>query len=105
MNKIRLLFDYGCSPVWTYDEKNTMPLNGLPEEFSENGKLNGLFEQIEVEYYNLFINDEKTFKYKGFKCASDKAAFIKKLNSAIELIKEVAGDRYLIINEWNTESL
>lgn len=105
MNKIRLLFDYGCSPVWTYDEKNVMQFNGLPAEFYENRRLNGLIEQIEEEYYNLFINDERTFEYKGFECSADKASFVNKLNTAIELIKEVAGDRYIVINEWNTENL
>ena len=48
LKKIRLLFDYGCYPVWLYDENNDVIDTLLPEE---------LRSDIEASRVNLSVRN------------------------------------------------
>lgn len=96
MKKIRFLLEYHCSPVWEYDDNNSLIDNGLPDDLLEDTELATLLESISDEYDSLFINNSVEFSYKGFSNSDDEKMFDEKIRKAIALLKESAEGKYTI---------
>ncbi len=94
MKKIRFMLEYGCSPIWVYNNNSLIGV-GLPEDLSDN-ELSALLDSISIEYDKLFINNSVEFTYKGFSCDIDEHLFDEKLRKAISLLKEKSKNQYLI---------
>ncbi len=94
MKKIRFMLEYGCSPIWVYDNNSLIGV-GLPEDISDD-ELSVLLDSIAIEYDKLFINNSVEFTYKGFSSNIDEHLFEEKLKKAISLLKEKSKSRYII---------
>ena len=99
MDTIRIYMEYGCSPIRIYENGLEVISDTFPAVFIDNGLIRELSIDIEEEYNGLFINDAKMFKYKGFNSENDKAVFLEKLDRLISMVKSVAGDKYVVIDE------
>lgn len=100
-NKYRLMvhLEYGCFPIWIYDEENELIENALPEELKEHSELSNLCTEIQTLYNNLYINKEDELSYRGFESEEDRELYAKKVTKLKKLLREVVNDRYEIINE------
>ncbi len=58
VKRIRLMLDYGCYPVWLYDENDNLIDTLLPEELRNDHALDTMFDDLQARYENLFINNE-----------------------------------------------
>ena len=67
-NKYKLMvhLEYGCFPIWIYDEENELIENALPEDLKDHSELNNLCTEIQTLYNNLYIDKEDEFSYRGF---------------------------------------
>ena len=75
VKRIRLLLDYGCYPVWLYDENNDVIDTLLPEELRSDVELDRKFDDLQARYEALFINDAHEFSVVGFKTDADREVF------------------------------
>lgn len=99
IKRIRVMLDYGCYPVWLYDEEDDIIDTLLPDELRQNSELDAKFDDLQARYENLFINDGKEFSYYGFKSDEEKQIFLKDWQIAVdELIAAVDG-KYPVSNE------
>ena len=101
MKKIRLLLEYGCFPVWLYDEEEDMIDNDLPEELSTDKELVHLCNQIQKKYDGLFINSEVEFEYRGFSSLEDEEGFKKEAELLEKVLRERCDGLYIIQNDMN----
>ena len=101
IKKIRLLLDYGCYPVWLYDEDGGIAGTRLPDELSNDTGLDARFRDLQRRYHALFINNETEFSYVGFKSKDDEDAFHADMMDAIRELKEKLGGRYEIVDDIN----
>lgn len=92
MKRIRFMLEYGCSPIWVYDNNSLIGV-GLPDDLFDN-ELSTLLNSISVEYDKLFINNSLEFTYKGFLSALEEKLFNEKLRKAISILEEMCKDRY-----------
>lgn len=65
--KIRLLLEYGCYPVWLYDENGDVIDILLPKELRDDAELDAKLDNLQARYNALFINNAHEFMYVGFK--------------------------------------
>jgi hypothetical protein len=99
IKKIRVMLDYGCYPVWLYDEKDNLIDTLLPEELRSNKELDSKFDDLQSRYEALFVNNEKEFSFKGFSSEHEKEKFFIDWQNAVnELISSVNG-KYPVIDE------
>ena len=61
VKRIRILLDYGCYPVWLYDENDDVIDTLLPEELRSDIDLDKKFDDLQARYEALFINDAHEF--------------------------------------------
>ena len=94
IKKIRLLLDYGCYPVWLYDENGDVFDTLLPEELRSNELLDAKFDSLQARYEQLFINTEKEFLYKGFNSKDEKNQFLHDWDVAVQELKMLIGNKY-----------
>lgn len=99
MNKIRLLLEYGCYPVWLYDERNFIIDTVLPNELEDDADIAQLCDNIQDTYESLFTNNKIEFCYNGFSDRAEELAFMDKLERLVNLVTERLGDRYIIVND------
>ena len=76
IKKIRVVLDYGCYPVWLYDEDGDLIDTLLPEEIRSNVELDSKFDDLQSRYEALFINNSKEFSFVGFKNEYEKQKFL-----------------------------
>ena len=93
MLKIKFMLEYGCYPIWVYNEDKLINV-GLPADLISNKELKNIVEDISNEYNKLFINNSIEFRYVGFPCKEDEEAFDKKIYYAIELLKKASNGLY-----------
>ncbi len=105
MKKIKFFLDYHCSPIWVYDENGKLVCNGLPSELSNNMELVEMFNKIQIKYESLFENNKIYFGYKGFSSEIEKQEFYLKIFKAIDLLKSIVGDDYIIQIKLNEDDL
>ena len=99
IKRIRVMLDYGCFPVWLYDEEDDVIDTLLPDELRQNAELDAKFDDLQARYEALFINDGKEFSYKGFKSDEEKQKFLEDWQIAVdELIAAIDG-KYPVSNE------
>ena len=99
VKKLRLLLEYGCYPVWLYDEEGFVEDTLLPEELRNDRELDAKFDDLQARYEALFINDEHVFDYIGFKTEAEKAEFLADLQDAVRELTEKAEGKYEIVDD------
>ena len=99
VKRIRLLLDYGCYPVWLYDENNDIIDTLLPEELRSDVELDKKFDDLQARYEALFINKTHEFSYVGFQTKGERKAFWRDWDAAsAELRKKICG-KYPVFDE------
>ena len=99
LKRIRVMLDYGCYPVWLYDQNDDVIDTLLPEEIRSNTELDAKFDDLEVRYEALFINDGKEFSFRGFASEEEKQRFFRDWQIAFDELVEALHGRYPISNE------
>lgn len=97
MKIIKIKLEYGCFPVWIYDENNKLLENDLPPYLIGDDVVDSIFVHIQETYDSLYLNDEKEFKYIGFKDEEKRIKFYKELFSAIDLLKSKLNSEYIVV--------
>ncbi len=100
MKKLQLLLEYGCYPVWSYDEDGDLDWNDFPEDDQPGKYLDELKVLIAKEYDSTFINNEREFSPKGFDSKEDARKFIAHLDEFRKLVKERYSKDYLIVDDF-----
>ena len=77
VKRIRLLLDYGCYPVWLYDEN----------------------DDVIDTYEALFINDAHEFSYVGFKNDADRELFLRDWALTTTELKEKLQGKYPLTDD------
>ena len=93
------MLDYGCYPVWLYDEDGDLIDTLLPEEIRSNEDLDLKFTNLQERYEALFINNPKEFSYIGFKDEYEKEKFLSDWKEAVEELKICTNGIYEISDE------
>lgn len=105
LKKIRLLLDYGCYPVWLYDEKGDIIDTLLPEELRDDIELDSKFDDLQARYDALFIDNAHEFSFIGFKCAKDRERFCYDWKNTVnELVAKING-KYPIQNDVSLDDI
>ena len=99
IKRIRVMLDYGCYPVWLYDEEGDIIDTLLPEELSSNMDLDAKFDDLQARYGALFINDGKEFSYRGFASNEEKKKFLADWQQAVDELVAAVDGKYPISNE------
>jgi hypothetical protein len=86
MKKIRLLLEYKCYPIWIYNENDELVDNDIVEELKIERDIDEMLMEIQGIYDSLFIDDSKTFEYKGFVNSMVRAEFLEKIDKVVVLI-------------------
>ena len=111
MNTIKIMFDYGCLPLWIYDENGHYIGNA---EFTENSPLSDIanykdieaaFSKVQEEYENLFINNVVEFSCIGFQSEEQKAKFTENFYNAVDLLEQSANGKYNIVNTVDLDNI
>ena len=100
IKKIRLNLEYGCYPVWLYNENNELIDTLLPYEIRDNNELDLAFDNLQKRYESLFVNNSKEFYYKGFLSKADEEQFLKDWNLAVKMLADAVNDKYELIDEF-----
>jgi hypothetical protein len=98
MKKIRLLLEYKCYPIWIYNENDELVDNDIVEELKIERDIDEMLMEIQGIYDSLFIDDSKTFEYKGFVNSMVRAEFLEKIDKVVVLIEKKLGATYIIVN-------
>ena len=101
IKKLRLMLEYGCYPVWLYDEEGFVVDTLLPEELRNDRELDAKFDDLQARYEALFINDEHVFDYIGFKTEAEKAVFLADWQEAVKELTEKTKGKYEIVDDIN----
>lgn len=96
MKKIRIFLEYGCSPVWLYDEDGDLIDNDLPNELASDRYINMLCDDITEQFDGLFINTTKEFDYIGDQHPDIEKILEKKLKTLETALKIRLGKNYII---------
>ena len=99
VKKIRLILDYGCYPVWLYDENGHIIDTLLPEELRSDIELDSKFDDLQARYEALFIDTQNEFSFVGFKDDDARNAFFFFFRSAYEELVKKTNGKYIIIDE------
>ena len=100
MKKLRLFLEYGCYPVWSYDENGELIEDDFPEDEKPGQRLEELKTIIAEEFASTFINNEHEFSPKGFDSKEDAKRFIAHLDEFRALVKERYSKDYKIIDDF-----
>ncbi|MEI8216008.1 MAG: hypothetical protein WCF96_02810 [Eubacteriales bacterium] len=105
MNRMTIDFEYGCFPIWIYDDDGKLLINDLPWELSGEKDIDDSFIEIQNIYDSLFIVDSIEVKYIGFDNESEKANFLRLIDNAINLIKMKIGNLYVFEKKFDVKEL
>lgn len=101
MKKIKIELEYRCFPVWIYGENGELIENDLPPYLIGDNDIGSKFVHIQEIYDGLFLDNEKEFKYIGFKETEKREIFLRDLFLAINLLKSKLNDEYIIEDNTN----
>ncbi len=104
MKILKLMLEYGCFPIWTYEKKDVLTENDFPKENPPSQRLDELKTIIAKEYMSTFINDTHEFSYKGFHSKEECQKFVDKLNEFRDLVQEEYSKKYKIIDDFDDYS-
>ncbi|MBQ4544615.1 MAG: hypothetical protein II996_03490 [Oscillospiraceae bacterium] len=99
IKKIRVMLDYGCYPVWLYDEADDLVDTLLPEELRSNAELDAKFDDLQARYEALFINNSKEFSFVGFESESERDKFLSDWKSAVDALTVATHGTYEVCDE------
>lgn len=99
INKIRLMLDYQCYPVWLYDDDGDVIDTLLPEELREDKELDEKFDDLQSRYDALFIDNGQEFKYIGFSSDKQKQDFLVDWDKAKFDLEIKVNGKYPIIDD------
>ncbi len=97
MKKIEISLEYGCFPVWLYDDAGSLADTTLPSEASDDIELLGLFNDIQARFEATFINNSQEFTDKGFASKEEERSFYKDLDVAVEKLNSHCSGLYEIV--------
>lgn len=106
MLHIRLLFDYGCLPIWYYDDEgdeDKVYTPEIPEEWASDTAFVKMWEDISEKYMSLFINNVHEFSYAGFSTPDEKQEFVDDVHRAIDMLMEKCGDKHVVKNDLEAD--
>lgn len=87
MKRIKLMFEYGCLPIWEEDE-NGLCLNGDGFPIKPSKHLEDLTFKIKEEFEKEYIDNETEFSWVGFKNWQDADEFKHNAYAFVQLLKE-----------------
>lgn len=99
IKKLRLMLEYGCYPVWLYNEKDHIVDTLLPEDLRSDTALDSKFDDLQARYESLYINNSHEFTYVGFKSEDEKQSFVNDWQSAVAELTEKTNGKYEIVND------
>ena len=105
MNKMLIKLEYGCFPIWIYDDKGKLLINDLPWELSGEKDIDDSFMEIQNIYDSLFIVDSIEIKYIGFNSELEKNNFLDLIENSINLIKMKIGNLYVFEKKFDISEL
>ena len=105
VTKLRLMLDYHCYPVWLYDENGNVVDTLLPEELRSDTELDAKFDNLQLRFDALFIDNEQEFSFKGFKTEEEKQHFLKDWQSAVSDLRSKAAGKYEVVDDISLSSL
>lgn len=103
MKTVRLMLEWGCDPVWIYEEDGITSSPGLPCEFENNKELVDLMNKISNEFDSQYVNTEREFSDVGFKTEAVKKEFKQDLIRFSAMIKKAIGDKYKFVDDFDYE--
>ena len=89
---IRFSLEYGGWPVWSIDSGDCDVR--FPADIEVPKELNDLLDEIQSEYDELFVDNEKEFYYKGFDNEAKKEVFKQKCYMALAQVIILNDGRY-----------
>lgn len=98
--KLQLLLEYGCYPIWSYDENGQLIWDDFPKDDKPDQHLEKLKETISDEFDSLYVNNEHEFSSKGFDSKEDARKFIAHLDKFRTLVKELYSKDYEIVDDF-----
>ena len=105
MEKIKIIFEYHCFPIWRYDGNDNLIENDLPSNLVGDIIIDPLFVSLQDEFDSLFKDDGINFEYIGFEQEDFKNQFICRVDEAIKLLRVKVGDNYVIENCLDAKKL
>lgn len=101
MKVIRIKLEYGCFPVWIHNENGELIDNDLPSYLIDDIEIDSTFVHIQETFDSLYLNNEKEFRYIGFRDQEKREFFCKELFCAINLLKGKLNGEYTIDENFN----
>jgi len=103
MNKIKLMADYHCHPLWIYDDTDDLLDNGVPEEISLSSELRSALDRWS-HLYDQTMNFDDPYMSPGFASPAEEDAFeIEGRRLWKELQSELGGE-YKVVYYSSRES-
>ena len=99
VERIILMPEYGCYPVWLIDEHGSIIDTRLPDELRADTELDARFNEIADRYEALFINNEREFSYVGFSSPEEKDRFLQDWRALVDEITRKTEGRYEIVDD------
>ncbi|WP_322436452.1 hypothetical protein [Lactiplantibacillus plantarum] len=99
VKKIRIMLEYGCYPIWLYDEKGNLISNDLPQVLRKDATLNKKLLVLQKQYDSLFTNNQHDFSYNGFATAADEQQFLRAFMVIHKDLKRRLGGKYAVLNK------
>ena len=103
--EIRLMLDYGCYPIWIYDENGNFVDNEIMDEIEGHQEILLMLEQLQVEFESLYINNHNEFAYVGFSSETNKHEFEAKLQRVYFSLCNLLGGKYVVRNMVNIQGM
>lgn len=89
MKTIKIRMEYGCYPVWLYDDDGFVEDNALPPELASDQDLNERFASLQARFDATHVDTPTDFLNKGFAPPKEKESFKADLGAAVcELAKK-----------------
>lgn len=101
MKVLRIKLEYGCFPVWIYNENNELVENDLPPYLIDDVEIAPTFVHIQEMFDSLYLNNEKEFRYIGFRDQEQRELLGKELLRAINLLKVKLNSGYTVDESFN----
>lgn len=89
MNKIKVSIEYGCYPIWIYDENGDIIDNNLPDEALNDKEFENILDEIQDLYDSCFINTEQVFDSRAFTSEEQE-----KFDELLSKINQILEERY-----------
>lgn len=103
MRTLVLRLEYGCFPLWIYNDNGELISNDMVPEIQDYVEIENELMNIQSEYDKHFINNEVEFKYNKMDEGQDKVCYLKKVEELFTKLKEILQDKYFLKNCINEE--